>query len=315
MAVVPAALRDGDLIGVCAPAGRPPAARLQRGLDRLRERFALRLGPVVEAALRGDPPFDPMFLAADDQVRADELNALLADRDVRAIIMARGGYGLMRILPLLDPAPLVADPRPIIGFSDVPALLSWALRHGVRGVHGPVVTQLGELPPDDVAWLYRLLTDRSPPGRVPWPVTPFGDLPPRPVRAPVIGGNLTMLSHLVGTPWPVPLEGAALLIEEVEEEPYALDRDLTQLGLAHQLAGVACALVGDLTRCLPRNNAAGDPEAARRVVIERLMHHGVCGVAGLPIGHGDRNMALPFGGACEIDLGAATIDLVEAAVA
>src|SRR5690349_20333403 len=100
-AVIPAALRDGDVIGVCAPAGRPPAERLKRGLDRLAERFSVRLGPLVKSALRGEPTPEPTptYLAADDRARAGELAAMIADRDVRAIIMARGGYGAMRILP------------------------------------------------------------------------------------------------------------------------------------------------------------------------------------------------------------------------
>ena len=98
-AVIPAALRDGDVVGVCAPAGRPPAARLRKGLDRLAERFTLQLGAVAEAALLGEPPTAPPYLAADDRARAAELNTLLADRDVLAIFMARGGYGVTRILP------------------------------------------------------------------------------------------------------------------------------------------------------------------------------------------------------------------------
>jgi muramoyltetrapeptide carboxypeptidase len=316
-AIIPAALRDGDVIGVCAPAGRPPAARLRRGLDRLAERFTIKLGPVAAAALRDEPAPEPPFLAADDRARADEFNALLADRDVRAIIMARGGYGAMRILPALDPAPLVADPKPLIGFSDITAILAWAATAGVRGIHGPVVTQLGELPAEDVAWLYRVLTDRAPLGPLPWALT--GAQPgAATVRGPLIVGNLMLLTRLIGTPWQVDTTGAVIVLEEVHEVPYAIDRELTQLGLAGALDRVAAAVVGDFVRCTDPPYVAGmidDPAAAIASVSERLARWRVPALFGAPLGHGARNRALPYGAAAVVDLSSGTLEVSDPAVA
>ena len=322
-AVIPAALRDGDVIGVCAPAGLPQPARLQAGLARLAERFTVRLGKVAEAALRGERSAAPPYLAGDDAARAAEWNAMLADRDVRAIICARGGYGSMRILGDLDPAPLVADPRPIIGFSDATALLAWAEHHGVRGVHGPVVTQLGELPADDVAWFHRVLTSTAPLGRVPAPLAAA-----RPgtstvvVRGRLVGGNLTLIGRLVGTPWQIDLDGAIALIEEVGEAPYELDRDLTHLGLAGQLERVRGAVIGDLTRCTPEPHVAGagtgtvdDPAPALAAVRDRLARWRIPFVTGLPVGHGARNLALPYGANVAVDFAQGTLDVLDAAVA
>jgi muramoyltetrapeptide carboxypeptidase len=224
----------------------------------------------------------------------------------------------MRILPLLDAAALRADPKPIIGFSDATALLSWAALAGVRGIHGPTVSQLADLPASDLAALHRLLTDPSPPGALPWPLTPTG-APARGHREGVlVGGNLTLLAHLVGTPWQVPAAGAIVLVEDVGEAPYALDRYLTRMQLAGAWDGAAAALVGDFTRCTEAPTPVGasdDPRAALAVVAERLAAFGVPGLAGAPIGHGNRNAAWPWAARCALDLDAGTLAILDGAVA
>lgn len=306
---LPPRLRNGDTVAVVAPAGPVNRSRLERGLHLLAAHFRPRIMPAVYEAAG--------FLAGPDAVRADDINAALRDPDVRAIAIARGGYGIMRILPLLDAAALRADPKPIIGFSDATALLSWAARAGVRAVHGPVVSQLGDLPASDLAWLHRLLTDPTPPGELPWQLTPTG-APRGGVReGRLVGGNLTLIAHLVATPWQVPAAGSILLLEEVGEAPYAVDRYLTRLSLASALDGTRAALVGDLVRCTDPPSppgTSGDPAAALAVAAERLTAAGIGALAGAPVGHGTRNAALPWGARCRIDFGAATFTLLEGAV-
>ncbi|HVV83219.1 MAG TPA: LD-carboxypeptidase [Kofleriaceae bacterium] len=319
--VAPPALRPGDTLGVCAPAGPVNPERLARGLDRLVPHFRIRTSPGV-LARNG-------YLAGDDRQRAAELSMLLADPDVRAVIMARGGYGVTRMLADVDPDLVRRDPKPVIGFSDGTPLLVWVAAAGVRPIHGPVVTQLGELPADDVRHLVRLLTDPAPLGPLPWELTPIGATdralpeppivaPLGPIVAPLVPANLKLLAHLVGTPWALSLAGCALLLEEIGEKPYAIDRDLTQLELAGLLRGARAVVVGDLTRCTDPPVAAGgvdDPAPALAVVDERLRRFGLPGLAGAPVGHGMRNLALPFGGRAAIDPVAATLELVDGAVA
>jgi muramoyltetrapeptide carboxypeptidase len=123
---------------------------------------------------------------------------------------------------------------------------------------------------------------------------------------------------LVGTPWPVPLDDAIALFEEVGEKPYQLDRYLTQLTLTGALRSTRAVIVGDLVRCTDANPPAGgvDPDdAAMRTVIERVHAFGLPAATGAPIGHGTRNEAVPFGAQCELDLEKLTIDITEAAVA
>ena len=169
--IVPPRLVRGQTIGIAAPSGPVKLDRLRHGLACLGDAFELHIGASVTAMRT---PRTPSYLAASDDIRIAELNAMLADPDIRAIILARGGYGLMRILPQLDPALLQRDPKPIVGFSDATALLGWAYHAGVRAIHGPLVVQLADLPTGDVAQLIALLTEPAAPGERPWSLRSHG---------------------------------------------------------------------------------------------------------------------------------------------
>ncbi len=266
------------------------------------------------------------FLAGPDPVRLSGLHTAWSDRDVRAIFCARGGYGCMRLLPELDPDLLRRDPKALVGFSDITALHCWALVcAGVRGIHGPNVSQLGQLPPADVAWLFRLLEETRvsqlapalAQAVAPMELSPVGAAMPARVEGPLIGGNLCLLAHLLGTPYAPPYESALLFCEEVFESPYRLDREFTHLGLAGALGRVAGAIVGDIERPGTIDDRTDDWV----VVDERLRAYGVAGVKGFPLGHGKRNLALPFAGRAAISHddgyadGQIRMTLLEAAVA
>jgi muramoyltetrapeptide carboxypeptidase len=311
IAARPPRIERGQTLGVVAPAGPLKREAFERGLAQLGDTFKLR---VADSVLAPHPPGVPSYLAAADDVRAAELNAMLADRDVRAILLARGGYGLMRILPRLDVEALKRDPKPIIGFSDATALLAWAYAAGVRGIHGPMVVQLDRLPPDHVTHLIDLITTPRAPGLRPWSLAAHGK---GRYRGPLIAGNLTMYSLLAGTPWEVSARGAIAIIEEVGEKPYELDRYLTQLALTGQLAQLAAVVVGDLTRCVDANPPTGVPDpddAALVTVLERLRAAGTPAAIGAPIGHGNRNEAVPYGADTILDLDAQTIEILDPAV-
>jgi muramoyltetrapeptide carboxypeptidase len=310
--IVPPRVVKGQTVGVVAPAGPVKLDRLRLGLACLGDVFELRVAASVTAPRA---PETPSYLAAPDEVRIAELTAMLADPDVRAIIFARGGYGVMRILPQLDPALLRRDPKPIVGFSDATAMLAWAHHAGVRGIHGPMITQLSDLPPSDVAHLIALLTEPRPLGERAWALRAHGR---GSHRGPLVPANLTMASLLVGTPWALPLAGAIALFEEVGERPYEIDRYLTQLALTGALAQAAAAVIGELTRCSDPNPPSGerDPDgAALAVMLERLRTAGTAVAVGAPIGHGQRNEAVPFGAMCELDLDRGALTLTEPAVA
>lgn len=310
-AVTPPPLRPGEVVGVCAPSGPCPPERLRPGLELIGERLTLRLGPVAaRLAAGGDRGPVPPYLAGTDDERAAELTALLRAPDVRAIVMARGGYGLTRILPLLDPDDLRRDPKPIVGFSDGTALLAWALHAGVRALHGPVVVQLGGLPVDDVAAMVDALHGQAPRQVTGLRAGMAGGT--RVIDGRLVAGNAKVIAQLIGTRWPLPCAGALLALEDVGEKPYAIDRNLTQLHGAGVLGELAGALVGDFTRCmdpLPAADQPDDPRAALAAVTERLSSAGVAHALGLPMGHGTRNLTVPCGAPAQLDVARGVLEL------
>jgi len=269
-------------VAVVAPAGPPDPDTYRSGLAILAARYTLV--HVYQPPSSGEPAGALPYLADADERRAEQLNGALRDPEVEAIFCARGGYGAMRILPLLDGEALVRRRPPLVGFSDVTVLHAWAARLGVPTVHGPVVTQLPRLPEDEVRSLCALLEGTALPR-----LDRLRCVSPGQARGPLWGGNLTLLSHLCGTPHLPDLAGHVLLLEEIGEAPYRLDRMLTQLRLAGVLTHVAGIVVGELLDC----DAPGI--SAERVVCDRLSDLGVPVVCGAPIGHGAHNIALPLG--------------------
>lgn len=310
----PPRLREGDTIAVVAPSGPSLPEQVRRGVAALATHFRVVVAP---SAAEPVPPPTARYLAANDEARADELNRVLGDTDVRAILMARGGYGLLRILPALDASLLRADPKPIVGFSDGTALLSWAHAAGVRGIHGQVVIRVGDERPEALPELLRALTDPRPLGCLPWPLRRWAEATTTTREAAMIPANLVMACHLVGTPWQLPLAEAALWMEEVGERPYELDRALTHLQLAGAFEQLAGVVVGDLVHCMEKNlpGEPDDPREALAVIEERLRTFRVPALHGAPFGHGRYNPPLPFGARCRLDFAAETVEVLEGAVA
>lgn len=303
--VLPARLRPGDTIAVPAPAGPvlPEAARA--GLELLGGRYRVLVDEAIYERTG--------FLAGSDDRRADELNRYLRDPDVRAIIPARGGYGVLRILDRLDADALRRDPKPIVGFSDMTALAAWSAREAqVRTIHGPMVNQIGRLPADDVAFLLRLLEDPKCFGAWPEIGRRVGARGGGTVEGRLVGGNLELITRLLGTPWAFDLGAGIVVMEDVGERPYRVDRMMTQLKLAHALDGVRAIVLGDFLRC---EEADGFPPSVEEVLEERLTAFDIPAVASMPVGHGDRNRAFPVGARTAVDLASGQVVVEEPAVA
>lgn len=292
-------LRPGDAVAVVAPSGPAPLRELSHGLALLSSRY--RVLPAENLFVREG------YLAGSDERRLDAVSSALSNPDVRAIFCARGGYGVQRLLPGLDGDALRSDPKPIIGFSDITALLCWARGQGVVAIHGPVVTQLPRLPRADLDHLFRLLEEpgyaprlQGSPGQSSETGAPVGD-GAQARSGLLVGGNLSLLGALAGTPWAPVLQDAILVAEDVAEAPYRLDRLLTTLRHQpdkHSIDGLVGVALGELKGCAP--GEAGGPTALE-VVAERMAQPGRPFVSAFPIGHGDRNAAFPIGIPARLD--------------
>lgn len=301
--VRPPRLRPADTVRVIAPSGPVPRDELQAGLVALAGRYRLVYDPDVLFATDG-------YLAGPDEQRVRELNAAIADPTCRAVLMARGGYGLLRVLPFVDAAALRANPKPIVGFSDGTVLLATAARAGVAGIHGPVLTQLGKLPASDRDDLIAMLEDPDP--RILF--EGLEPLIPGLVQGPLVGGNLEVFSRLVGTPYLPDLDGAVLFIEDVGERPYRVDRLLTHLDLAGVFNAVSAVVVGDFTSCKEPEGSRFPSPTVEDVLDERLGRLPIPVVIGARFGHGDRNRALPYGTMAELDTRHGVLAAMEGAV-
>jgi len=298
----PPRLKSGDVVRVVAPSGPVPREAFQAGVAALRGRYEVRFDDGVFAR--------DGFLAGSDERRLTELNAALADPDARAVLMARGGYGLLRILPFLDPGILRAAPRALVGFSDGTAMLGFAARAGVASIHGPVLSQLGGLPADDQRTLVRLLEEPSP-GLL---LNDLDELIPGRVQGRLLGGNLEVFSRLVGTPYMPDISGAILFIEDLAERPYRVDRLLTHLDLAGVFGAVSGVVTGDFSACLEPEATRADSPTAAEVLVERLGRLPIPVALGAAVGHGTRNTALPYGCMAELDTRKGTVVALEGAV-
>lgn len=284
-----------------APAGPVCAERYRAGLAILASRYA-----IVHAYDPCAPPHHALpYLASTDAERAAALNQALRDPSVKAIFCARGGYGSMRILDRLDADAFLRHRPWIVGFSDVTALHSWAGRLGVPTVHGPVVAQLPDLPAEEVESLFCLVEGRASPRLAGLQPVVSGR-----ATGPLSGGNLTLLSHLCGTRYLPDLRGHILLLEDIGEAPYRVDRMLTQLHLSGALDHLAGVLLGSII-----DPDSGEEQARVRghdVLVERLSGLGVPVAAGAPIGHGTHNLAVPLGVTAHLDATQGTLHFEEA---
>lgn len=227
------------------------------------------------------------FLAGPDDDRIKHLHAFIERDDLDVLMAARGGYGLTRILDRLNPHLFEKSQKPIIGFSDVTALHTWLIGHGLTAVHGPVVTQLPKLTSEQVHACLRAMSGYRPPIFADGPVLTSGE-----AQGLLWGGNLAVLTAMLGTPALKPPPGFILLLEDVGETTYRVDRTLTQLHTSGLLAQAKGIILGDFVACNPAQ--AGHPELSE-VLNERLGRLGIPVLAGAPIGHGSRNYPVTLG--------------------
>jgi muramoyltetrapeptide carboxypeptidase len=278
------ALGPGARIQLIAPAGPFDAAAFERGVTRLRERYDVRFEPEI-VARHG-------YLAGDDARRARELKAALATPDVDAIIAARGGYGVTRILPLMAADEVRKHAPLLVGFSDITALHALWAHAAVSSIHGSMVAVLG----DASAALFARFVDALE-GRFPASFDGLDPLSPGVAEGVLLGGNLAVLTALLGTPAFPPLDDAVLFLEDVNERPYRVDRMLTTWLHAGAFRGVRAIVLGAFELGEP----GSDGVMLADVLRERLSRLSIPVAAGLPAGHIDDNAELPFGRRVTLD--------------
>jgi len=292
--LLPRQLEPGDRLGVVACSGPPVTELLSEGLRFFEEKgFSVIEGRHLHQR-NG-------YLAGTDGQRCEDLNSMLRAPDVRAILFARGGYGLMRLLDSVDHDAVMRDPKPLLGMSDVTALqLSLYSQCGLVTFAGPMIAgQVGQgLDPVSEASLIRALTGRMEghnlfaDGRGSIRVLRHGR-----VAAPLVGGCLSLVTALLGTRHCPDYSGKALLLEDVNEAVYRVDRMLTQL----KLAGILRDVEGVVLGYFDGPDGEDIAEEVENIVLEMTAANPVPIVSGFPHGHRLPNLTIPIGITVELD--------------
>jgi muramoyltetrapeptide carboxypeptidase len=309
-------LKPGDTVGLIVPAS-PLGDHFD--MDLVQETMlAMGLKPKLGAHALDKSG----YLAGEDEARAADLNAMYADKTVKAVFAVRGGWGCARMLPYIDWDVVRANPKLLTGYSDITALhLAFAVRAGFPTVHGPNANSAWAKQSWDsfraIAFDGATPTYRNPDAtddRLVQRARRTRMLAGGKAKGRLIGGNLTVLTALVGTPYMPDLTGAILFLEDVDEAEYRIDRMLTQLSLAGALGKAAGVVFGQCTDC-----RASDGSLSGFTLSEVLEHHlgklGVPAFQGLEFGHIDNPFSLPVGVMAEMDAAAGTLRLLEPAVA
>ena len=314
----PKPLKKGQTIGLIAPASN--------AWEDIEIHFAIDIVKSLGFKVKtGEHLFDrKAYLAGEDLARARDLNKMFADDEVDGIMVLRGGYGTPRILPYVDYDLIAKNPKVIVGYSDITALLTAIHKKtGLITFHGPIAKQ--NYTPYTLAEFKKVLMEPSDKTEIGTP-PPFESgegqaelrnrlrrIVPGKVRGPLIGGNLSLMTKLMGTPYEPDFNNRILILEEVGEEPYRVDGMLTHLwltGKLHKLAGVA---LGKFTDCRP--SKPGPSRSLEEIFEERFQQMGIPTLRGIMVGHVSNQTTFPLGVEAELDVDAGTLTLMESGVA
>ncbi len=292
----PAPLQSGAVIAIIAPAGQ------------IRDHNEFNAG----IRLLTDMGFEPRFprdlwpgtgyLADSDANRAYEFNRMWADSEVSALLAVRGGYGCLRMVGQIDLEQVRSRPKMLIGFSDITVLHnSCCQQSSLISLHGPTLCSLANSNKESLERFYQCLTGNW---RAPLQIKGVEVLRgTEEARGRLIGGNLSTLLTLLGTPFEPELAGRILFLEDIGEPPYRIDRMLTQLWLAGKLQDVAGIILGDFSysKTMESNEQIRHHETIWNRVLQLTSARQIPVWGGFPIGHGPANMTLPHGAEAIMD--------------
>ncbi|HEY1435811.1 MAG TPA: LD-carboxypeptidase, partial [Thermoanaerobaculia bacterium] len=310
----PRVLKAGDTVGLIAPASYIfDLWEIEEVAPRLAALgLKVKLGANVRAR-RG-------YLAGTEEQRLSDLHAAFADPEVAGVFCLGGGYGTERLLDRIDYALIRRNPKVFVGYSDITALhLAFGKFSRLVTFHGPVA--MSALPGWTLEGFRKALFGTAPIGVVANPPEsdplapefPRHTVSPGRARGPTVGGNLTLVSTTMGTPWEIETKGRILLLEDTGEAPYRIDRMLVQLALAGKLADAAGVVFGTCTDCAPSNSSFAINLSMSELLDDLLGGLGKPVMTGLVFGHTREKATIPLGVEAELDATAKTFTILEPA--
>ena len=313
----PKALKAGDAVGLITPATYVPDPDRLALAARTIKYFGLRMKMGKNAGKR----MNDYRISIEE--RLDDLHAMFRDKDVNAVFAIRGGYGSMHLLDRIDYDLIRRNAKIFLGYSDITAMHLAINKHAkLVTFHGPIA--LSRFTDYTQKYFRKALFESQPIGVATNPPESNQLRPSHPLRTirpgkatgTLIGGNLTLISTTMGTPYEIETRGKLLFLEDVDEEPYSIDRMLTHLRLAGKLDGVVGVIFGECQDCRPKDYKPSStlPYGLGEVLDNILGDLKVPVLYGLTIGHTDDQLTLPLGITATLDATNSTLDITEAGV-
>ena len=298
MIIKPPRLKPGDQIGIIAPSGPVNQSELQPAIDLLTAKgYHVIQAPHLYA--KQD------YLAGHDDLRLKDLHLMFSDKDIKAVLCARGGYGTLRLLDKIDYDLIRKNSKIIAGYSDITAfLLAVYKKTRLVTFHGPVVKELSGKRHENLNAFLDLASSQKP---FTLDLSGGESLMPGKSKGTLLGGNLTLISHLIGTPFMPSLKGAILFIEERGEPLYRIDRMLIHLKLSGILKDVVGLIAGSFADC-------GDISDINRLLKDIASNIDIPIFSGLPVGHSTENITIPLGLQAELNMDNMTLSVADTCV-
>lgn len=309
MMIKPRALKEGDTIGLAAPSSPVPNPEMvDAAVSKIQELgFNVKVGESCRKNYG--------YLAGSDEIRANDLNAMFADPVIDGIICMRGGYGTPRILDKLDYSTIAKNPKVFVGYSDITSLhLAFSKICKLVTFHGPMVTSDMLTNFDDFSKdsFLKAITLNEPLGEL---TNPLGEqikpLTKGKASGPIVGGNLSLISATMGSSYEIDTKGKLLFLEDVDEQPYRVDRMLTQLRLSGKFADCSGVIIGDWNNCVPEE---GKSSLSLMDLFEGIITpFGKPAIYNFKAGHCRPKITVPFGVEAILDADNCTLSINESA--
>jgi len=300
--IIPAYLKKGDTIGITCPAGYMAAEKAQTGIETLQEwGYQVMVGKTLGSTSTN-------YFSGTDQERADELQAMLDDPTINAILFGRGGYGMGRILPMLNFKQFKKNPKWLIGFSDITVIHTHLFSNfKIASMHAPMAAAFndGGAGNEYIGSLKKALKGN----KMNYSTAPHPFNKPGSATGKLIGGNLALLAHVVGTPYDYVTKNCILFIEDIGEQLYCTDRMLRQLKAAGKMDKISGLIFGGFTDMKDTDRPFGKTIDEILQEISADLNIPVC--LHFPVSHGTENVALKIGITCNLIVGAKKVTLKE----
>lgn len=306
--VKPAPLKAGDVVGLITPASNVVNSGDWARMEQTMKGLGLEIRYGKNIRRKG-------YLAGTIDERLSDLHDMFRDPAVKGIFAIRGGYGTPQLLDRIDYDLLKRNPKVFAGYSDITALhLAFHQKLGLVTFHGP--TANAKFPAYTLDHFRRAIFDAAPLGKLTNPAEghTLRAIRPGTARGRIVSGNLSLISNLMGTPYEIDTRDKILLLEDVGEEAFRIDRMLTQLKLAGKLDRLAGVVWGECEKC--KATPGVDGALTEREVVDRILGGlGVPVLSGLTFGHTDNQLTLPQGVMASLDATAGTLTIEESALA